>query len=113
MRSTDRESRIALVHQLEIDEFKERLFERGSGVKTGRIAPKWNVRSEERSQVGLEEIRDAAENCLPVREDVRQPGPRRSAERGPVRHRGPEFLQPLEQVLERVSGDQACIDRTD
>ncbi len=114
MRGANRQPRRAAIDQIEIDEFAERLFERLGGIVSGPVGAKRIVVAGMGQRIRSEKPRNAVCHRRPVRQFFIEAG-KYIAETPDwiLLHPLPEFLQPQQAILRRVTGDQTGIDGAD
>ena len=114
MGGADRQPRRALIDQIEIDQFGQRLLQRRGRVVAGAVGAERIAVAGMGQRVGPEEAGNAVGHRRPVGQLFVEA--RKDVAKTPDRillHPLPEFAQPRQPVLRRIAGDQAGVDGAD
>ena len=114
MRGADRETRLARVHQVEIDEFGECPLQRRGRIITGAIRAQRIAVAGMGQCIGPEEAGNPVGHRRPIGQLFVEA--RKDVAKTPDRvllHLLPELAQPRQPVLRRVARNQARVDRAD
>ena len=114
MRGADGEPRLARVDQREVDQLAAASFPAARSNRSRRAsAPSGTCVPRNAPGLGSKKAGMPRSSVFQYAIVSGNAGPGRNAERRPIGHARPEFLQLLEALAARIAGDQARIDRAD